>query len=104
MTLTNPSAEYLEHGQGLIALANQAGQRLRIPAESLPPPLNHGQVSAGYLNCLQSVDFSNQEAALRALWQHYKEVTSNWASQPELLPQHGMEARTNFSISPLTGQ
>ena len=104
MTLTNPSAEYLEHGQGLIALANQTGQKLRIPAETLPPPLNHGQIPVEYLNCLQSVDFGNQEAVLMVLWQHYKEVTSNWASQPELLPQHGMEAQANFSISPLTGQ
>jgi hypothetical protein len=102
MTLTNPAPEFLEHGQHILDLVDKAGQELRLPAETLPPPLNSGNTPQDYLNCIAKVNFTDEGSIMDALWQHYKDVTTDWSNQPPLLPQHWQEAGITFPNSALT--
>jgi hypothetical protein len=102
MTLTNPAPEFLNPGQHILDLTDQAGRELRLPVSSLPPPLNNGATPPEYLNCLRGVNFDNGGAVMDALWQHYQDVTRDWSGQPPLLLPHWQETGTSFPISPLT--
>ncbi len=103
-TLTNPAPEFLEHGQHVLDLENKSGQELRLPAETLPPPLNSGNTPQDYLNCVAILNLEDEGAVMDALWQHYKYVTTDWSNQPPLLPQHWLEAGITFPNRPLTGR
>jgi hypothetical protein len=103
MTLTNPAAEFLDHGQHVLGLVDKAGQRLRLAAESLPPPLNNGTTPQDYLNCIGKMNFKDEGLVMDALWQHYKDVTTDWSNQPPLLPQHWQNMGSISPNSPLTG-
>ena len=85
--LTNVDVGFLEHGQHILELADKAGRELRLSTEALPPPLNWETVPQDYLNCLAAVNFSDEGLVLDAIWQHYKDVTTDWSNQPSLLPQ-----------------
>ena len=97
---TNPAPD----GQNCLDLQNKAGQELKIPMECLPPPLNHGEIPQDYMNCLRNLNLQDEGAVSDAFWQHYRTITTDWASQPPLLTQHGRAVDMNFPISPLTGQ
>jgi hypothetical protein len=87
MTLTNPAPEFLERGQHLLDLT-KSGQELRVAAETLPPPLNGGEIPPDYLRCTANVDLRDQGAVLDAFWQHYHDITTDWSNQPPLLVHH----------------
>ena len=103
MTQTNGAPIFPEQGQHILSLVDKAGQELRLPAETLPPPLNRGNTPPDYLNCISRVGFKDEGLVLDAIWQHYKAVTFDWSSQPGLLPQHRPTTGTSFPITPLTG-
>jgi hypothetical protein len=104
MTLTNPAPEFLERGGHLLYLT-QSGQELRMAAETLPPPLNGGEIPPDYLRCIASMDLRDQGAVLDAFWQHYHDVTTDWSNQPPLLVHHWPPNPGTFSPNlPLTGQ
>jgi len=96
MTLTNPAPEFIESGQHILDLESKSGQELRMPMEMLPPPLNREAITQDYLHCIANLNLQDEGAVADAFWQHYKEVTMDWASQPALLPQK--------PILPLTGE
>jgi hypothetical protein len=104
MTQTNTTTEFLDAGQNCLDLQNKAGQELKIPMECLPPLLNHGEIPQDYMNCLRNLNLQDAGAVSDAFWQHYRTITTDWASQPPLLPQHGRAVDMNFPISPLTGR
>lgn len=87
MMLTNPAPEFLERGGHLLDLT-QGGQELRVAAETLPPPLNTGEIPSDYLHCIASMDLQDEGAILDAFWQHYHDITTNWSNQPPLLIYH----------------
>lgn len=87
MTLTNPAPEFLERGGHLLDLS-QSGQELRIAMETLPPPLNHGEIPQDYLKCIANINLQDEGAVLDAFWQHYQDITTDWSNQPPLLVHH----------------
>lgn len=84
MASTNPAAEFLERGQHLLDLT-LSEQELKMPAETLPPPLNCGEIPPDYLRSIANLDLRDQGAVLDAFWQHYHDVTTDWSNQPPLL-------------------
>ena len=87
MILTNPAPEFLERGGHILDLS-QSGQELRIAAETLPPPLNSGEIPQDYLRCIANINLQDQGAILDAFWQHYHDITTDWSNQPPLLVNH----------------
>lgn len=87
MTLTNTAPEFLERGQHILDLT-MGSQELRIPAETLPPPLNGGEIPQDYLRSAANIDLQNEGAILDAFWQHYHDITTDWSNQPPLLIHH----------------
>lgn len=104
MMLTNAAPDFWDAGQICLNLRNKAGQELKIPMECLPPPLNHGEIPQDYMNCLRNLNLEDEGAVSDAFWQHYRNITTDWANQPALLPQQGRATDMSFPISPLTGR
>lgn len=102
MTLTNPASEFLDHGQHILDLTDKTGRQLSLAAESLPPPLNRGNTPQDYLKCIADMNLQDEGLVMDALWQHYRDRTTDWSNQPPLLPQHWQETGITFPNSPLT--
>lgn len=86
-------------GQHLLLLTLKSGKDMRMPAVSLPPPLNRGVIPPEYLQGVGKLNSEDGGLIMDALWTHYEKVTTDWTNQPALLLQ-----QPEIPNSPLTPQ
>lgn len=91
---TNPAPVFRDPSPQIFDLVNKAGQELRLPSETLPPPLNRNTTPKDYLNCIAKMNLDDGGAVMDALWRHYRDVTSDWSNQPALLLPESISALT----------
>jgi hypothetical protein len=76
-------ARYRQH---ILRLNLKDGRSVRLPAEVLPPPLNRGSLSPGYIEVVFQMDSDDFNAIVDGIWRYHKQTTLNWMGQAALLP------------------
>jgi hypothetical protein len=72
----------------ILELTAKSGKRLLLPAAGLPPPLNRGEISPGFLQSISHLDLEDEGVVWDTLWTHYKTTTPGWMGQASQLPMH----------------
>ncbi len=98
------SGSFPPHGQYLLTLTLKSGKEVRIPRESLPPPLNQGDIPPTFWECIAALSSEDEGLALDELWRHYQKVTVDWTTQAALLRETTALPLTPQTDLPINGQ